>query len=422
MKIKHLWLFVLVLALFVTSLFAQTDKGSYVKKSKSIVLEKISDDLDAENAGKDSVTKAIRDRQKAEKKEKKENRKTFKADFSNVSKPVFEDFKTVWHNDPIPQHYSGMCWCFTTTSFLESEVKRISGKEVKLSELHTVYYQYLAKAERFIDERGNSLFAEGSESNAVLNMMDKYGAVPLEAYTGFKKYDTHNHIQLFKDMEDYLNYCEENDYWEKDIILNHLKSIMNSYIGTPPQEFKYNGKKYTPLSFYKKFLKINSEEYVEFQSTLEFPFWEQSLFNVPDNWWMDEGYYNVPLGVWYEMIEKSIENGYSVNIGGDVSEPGYVAEEDAAFIPDFIMPTNAINQFSREYGIYSGTTEDDHGIHIVGVTEKDGFKWFLIKDSGSGSRKGQYKGYYMWREDYVKLKMLSFMIHKDMAKEVLKKF
>ncbi|MBN2279790.1 MAG: peptidase C1 [Candidatus Marinimicrobia bacterium] len=416
---------VLLLSLFVllsfSVVFAQNDKANYVKRKRSEILEKIRKDQEAENVAKDSVTQVIRDRQKAEKKQKREDRKSLQADFSNVSKPVFEDFKISWHNIPVPQHQSGMCWCFCTTSFLESEVQRITKQEIKLSELYTVYYQYLAKAERFIDERGASLFAEGSESNAVLEMMDKYGAVPLEAYSGMKKYDTHNHMQLFEDLKNYLEFCRESNYWEKSIILENLKNIMNTYIGVPPTEFKYKGKKYTPVEFYQKVLKIKSDDYIEFQSTLKFPFWKQTLFDVPDNWWLDSSYYNIPLDEWYGLVETAIQKGYTVNIGGDVSEPGIVGEEDAAFIPDFILPANAINQYSREYGIYAGTTEDDHGIHLVGFTEKDGFKWFLIKDSGSSSRSGQYEGYYMFREDFIRLKMLSFMVHKDVAEDILRK-
>ncbi len=126
-----------------------------------------------------------------------------------------------------------MCWCFTTTSFLESEVKRLTDQEIKISELHTIYYQYVEKARRFVSERGKSLFAEGSESNAVLEMMDKYGAVPAEVYTGLVKYEKHNHLQMFDDMMAYLDFCNDNNYWNENVILNTIKSIMNEYIGKP---------------------------------------------------------------------------------------------------------------------------------------------------------------------------------------------
>jgi len=61
-------------------------------------------------------------------------------------------------------------------------------------------------------------------------------------------------------------------------------------------------------------------------------------------------------------------------------------------------------------------------VHLVGYTRKDGHDWFLIKDSASGSQKGKYKGYFFFRDDFVKLKMLSFMVHKDAVKEILAKF
>ena len=85
-----------------------------------------------------------------------------------------------------------------------------------------------------------------------------------------------------------------------------------------------------------------------------------------------------------------------------------------------------IDQSAREYRIYNHTTTDDHGIHIVGhkLAERGSNQndWFLIKDSARSSRAGQYHGYYMFREDFIKLKMLTFMVHKDMARDILEQF
>lgn len=425
MKSRQFLLLILVVASLVTILFAQKDKANYVPKSKSKVLKQIKEAMDAENAIKDSVTQAIRQRQKEEAEKKRENRKVLRADFKNINKPTGkEKFKQLFHFNPIAQDQSGMCWCFCTTSFLESEVKRLTGQEIKLSEVHTVYYQYLAKAKRFIQERGDSYFAEGSESNAVLEMMDAHGAVPAEVYTGLKKYDRHNHAQMFKEMKNYLEYCKENNYWDEEVILSTIKHIMDQYIGTPPTSFEWQGKKYSPLEFKNDVLKINTSDYVGFLSTMSIPFYTQGIFDVPDNWWFDDSYYNIPLDEWYNLIVKAVKKGYTLNIGGDISDPGYVGEEDAAYIPDFIMPQKYINQYSREYSIYAGNAEDDHGLHIVGYTKKDGYDWFLIKDSWYTSTIGKdnMKGYFMWRGDYIKMRMLSFMVHKDVAKDILKKF
>ena len=59
---------------------------------------------------------------------------------------------------------------------------------------------------------------------------------------------------------------------------------------------------------------------------------------------------------------------------------------------------------------------------MVGWTRtKDGHEWFLIKDSNRSSRLGKYKGYYMYRDDYVRLKMLTFTVHRDVVKDILEK-
>jgi len=70
----------------------------------------------------------------------------------------------------------------------------------------------------------------------------------------------------------------------------------------------------------------------------------------------------------------------------------------------------------------NGSTTDDHAIHLIGYKEADDGWWFLIKDSASGSRNGKHAGYYFYHEDYVKLKMMSFTIHKDAVADLLKRF
>ncbi len=426
MKMRIFNLILVIGMFFSVFAFGQTNKVRYIDRSKTPVLKQLREDVEAENAENDSITSMIQKHYDKISKDKKDNRKVIRPTLDNIDKPKsLDEFKQYFHFDPVAQYYSGMCWCYSATSFLESEVKRISGLEIKLSELHTVYYEYLEKIKRVISERGNSEFGEGSESNAVLNVMDKYGAVPAEVFTGLKKYEKHNHIQLFEDMQNYLTFCEEKNFWDEEVILATIKAILDKYIGTPPKSFEYEGKNYTPLDFYNNVLKIKSNDYCGFMSTMKQPFYKQGIFDVPDNWWRDSSYYNIPLDEWYSIIKNSIKNGYTVTIGGDVSEAGLYGEEDIAIIPDFDIPAEYINQDSREYRIYNGTTEDDHGIHLVGYTTKGwgGNKndWFLIKDSGRSSRRGQYKGYYMFRDDFIRLKMLTFMVHKDMVKDVLSK-
>ncbi len=345
------------------------------------------------------------------------------ADFSKVKKPQLNDFKTVFHFDPVRQDTTGTCWSYSGTSFIESEIYRLYKKKIKLAEMYFAYWEYVEKVKRFVKEKGDSEFGEGAEQSSVLKRMQQYGCVPLEAYTGLINGATkHNHRPMFKEMNNYLKFIKENNYWDEDVALAEIKAIMNKYIGTPPEIFSYEGKEYTPLEFSRQVCKIEREDYVDFMSTLKTPFYKTGEYKVPDNWDNDSTYHNIPLDVFYQGIKKAIKNGYSIAIGGDVSEPGKYGWEDIAIVVPWDIPQDAINQSSREFRFYNHTSTDDHGIHLVGYTKKYGHDWYLIKDSGSSSHYGKYPGYYFFRDDFIKLKMLSFMVHKAAVKDILKKF
>jgi bleomycin hydrolase len=358
-------------------------------------------------------------------KKKQPVKKVFKADFSEFVIPSSKnEFEFYWHFDPepYPQGNTGTCWDFCTTSFYESEIYRLRGEKIKISEIYTAYWEFVEKARGYIQTRGKSLFAHGSESNAVKRIMKKYGAVPHEVYTGLLKGQTyHDHSKMFDEMKTYLESRKKINAWNEEETVNNIKSILNHYLGTPPELFEYQGKQYTPHSFLSDIIKLDLDNYVEFQSTIKQPFYEYTELEVPDNWWHNKDYINIPLTEFMRIVKESIRDGYTVCIGGDVSEPGLDGEVEAAVIPAFDIPSDFIDEYSREYRISNYSTEDDHGIHLVGYKEQDGKDWYLIKDSGSSSRNGNNVGYYFYHEDFVKLKMLSFMVHKDMVEDIIAK-
>jgi len=368
------------------------------------------------------------DREVREKSEPVAVTRNFTVDLSNISLPnKYDLYKSQWHNPPVSQGNTSTCWCFSTTSFLESEAFRINKIQVRLSEMYTVYWEYVEKVRRFIQQRGNSAFAEGSEANAVTRMWKKYGVVPLESYTGLlegRKF--HNHDAMFNEMEGYLSSLKESSSWDEEAVISTVKSIMNHYMGVPPSEITINGKKMTPLQYLNEVLKLNPDDYVDILSyTLE-PFYKQVEYKVPDNWWHSSIYYNVPLEEYMSAIKNVIRKGFTISIGGDVSEPGLDRVSQCAVIPDFDIPSSYINDDARQFRFSNQTTTDDHGMHLVGYMEKDGKDWYLIKDSGAGSKNNDPMakefGYYFFSEDYVKLKMMDFMVHRDAVKELLGKF
>lgn len=409
--------------LLAVSAWGQTDSVKYVPKMLDPENEQLRLLQEARENARDSVTDAIRDRQEELEDFERENRKWIKCDLANINMPESPDvFTTQFHFPPVRQYRTGTCWCFSTTSLLETEVYRMHGRKVRLSEMHTVYYEWVEKVRRFVNERGESSLSPGSESNAVFRIMKMYGAVPLEAYPGYVIDPRHDHVELDDEIEEYLDFVDDEGQWDEQVVVESVKLILNKHLGQPPESFEFESKTYTPKTFLSDVLKLNLDDYVAIMSTLAYPFYTQAPFDVHDNWWFDSTYYNVPLDEWYEALRKAIGDGYTVAIGGDISEAGLNGEVDAAYVADFDIPQDYINQHSREYRIYTESTTDDHGIHLVGYTELDGRDWFLVKESSSRGYWGRFDGYMFYRDDYVRLKMMEFAVHKDAVPEIMEKF
>jgi bleomycin hydrolase len=352
-------------------------------------------------------------------------RKGMQMDFSGIQAPsAITAFTSVWHFPPIQQGLSGMCWCFSTTSMLESEIYRLSHRKIKLSELHTIYWEYVEKARAFVETRGKTHIGEGSEANAVLRIWKKYGVVPEELYTGLSDgavYHDHEHT-LFPEIRAYLESVKERNAWNTDEVISTVRSILDHYIGAPPATVMVEGKQMTPREYLAKVVMLNPDDYVDFMSLMEKPYYAKAEYEVPDNWWHSDAYYNIPLNDFMRILREAIQRGYSLAIGGDFTEPGYsYGEAGIAVVPSFDIPASAINEEARQFRFSNGTTTDDHGLHLVGYVEQDGKYWYLIKDSWSTAYNSEHPGYYFYHEDYVKLKIMGFTVHKDVAKEILAK-
>jgi len=252
----------------------------------------------------------------------KEKKKSFKLDFTGMNYPQSkEEFKYFWHNDPVSQGQTGTCWSFSTTSFFESEVYRLTGKKVVLSPIFTAYWEYVEKVKEFVCTRGKSIVEEGSEANAVTRIYKIYGAVPATVCPGLlpgQQY--HDHSDMVKEIQAYLQNVKTTNAWNEDEVVAVTKSILNHYLGVPPTEVVVDGKKYTPKEYLNNYLKLNVDDYVDVLSYMQQPYWKQVEYEVPDNWWHNKDYYNVPLDDFMNVVKNAIKNGYTLAIGGDVSE------------------------------------------------------------------------------------------------------
>jgi len=400
---------IIILTVFIVNfVFAQEvhrDKGKFIE-SKNEYYNKIRESINSFS------------------KPEKKPRMVFKMDFTGIELPdTITQFTQQWHNNTVSQGRTGTCWCFSTTSFFESEIYRQTGQKLELSNMYTVYWEYVEKARRFVQQRGNSAFAEGAEANSVMRMWKKYGTIPLKDYTGLKEgQEYHDHKAMFDEMNSYLQSVKETHAWNEEVVIATIKSILNDYLGVPPQTIEVDGKKMTPMQYLQKVVQIDLNDYIDFISLMEKPYYKKVEYDVPDNWWHSEEYYNIPLDEFMMVLKRAIRQGYTMDIGGDVSEPGLDSHEEVAMVPTFDIPSEYIDEYARQFRFSNKSTTDDHGIHLVGYMEKDGKDWYLIKDSGSGSHNGKNFGYYFYHEDYIKLKMMNILVHKSVAEEILKKF
>lgn len=316
------------------------------------------------------------------------------------------------------QASTGTCWCFATTSFMESELLRMGKGEYDLSEMFIVRHNYVRRVNDNYLRRGKGNIGPGSIAHMLVWVMDKKGWMPEEVYNGIN-YDspTHNHGKLSKWIRAISDAAVEMKEPLPEEILN---GTLDAYLGEVPATFTYKGKEYTAETFYKS-LGLNAADYVELTSFTHHPFYEQVPLEIPDNW--DHALmYNLPLDEFMAVIDNAINTGYTVAWDGDVSEKGYAFQHFVAVNTDEDIKKakelekkaveNPVTQESRQKGYETFVTTDDHLEHITGIAkDQDGVKYYKTKNSWGTKRNGT--GYHYMSENYVKAKTISILVHKN---------
>ena len=377
-------------------------------------------------------------------------------DSTEVKKDSIEgwQFTTV---DSVPitrvkdQHRSGTCWAFSTLGFLESEVLRIKGIEVELSPMFVVSKTMLDRATYCVRMYNQPKFAEGGSAYDVIYCMQHYGLVPKSAMPGIRygwtEADT---LPVFSELSavagGYLNGLTKqkklSPVWREG-----LQAIYDTYLGPCPEEFEYEGKKYTPQSFVKS-LGLNADDYVSITSYTHHPFYERFALEVPDNWRMDQ-MYNVPIDELMQIIDNAIANGYTLAWGADVSEIGFTrkgigvmpdAEKGADLTGSDMahwlgmtkdkqkeeltkkpLPEKEITQQMRQDAYDNWETTDDHGMQIFGTaTDQNGKRYYMVKNSW-GTQRSDYKGIWYISEAFMRYKTNDVLVHKNAIPKDIKK-
>ena len=351
------------------------------------------------------------------------------------------------------QNRSGTCWCFSSLSFLESEV--IKAKNLKaeaypdFSEMFVVRHSYHDRAVKFVRLNGYLNMAAGSGFGDVLEVIRDYGLMPQSAYSGMNYgYDLPVQGELDAVLKGYVQAVVKNPnrkltpVWPKG-----FDGILDAYLGELPETFVENGVTYTAES-YRDAMGINPDDYVNISSYTHHPFYSQFAIEVEDNWRWGLCY-NLPLDEFMAIIDNAVENGYTVLWGGDVSEPGFTRDGLAVLLDTEAKATTGsdqerwvgkaedkpaaaaekkelpkelqVTQEIRQRMYDEKTSTDDHGMHLYGTAkDQNGTKYYLIKNSWGVT--GAYDGTWYMSENFVKGKTLNFVVNKKaLPKDIAKK-
>ena len=367
------------------------------------------------------------------------------------SEPEYQ-FTTVKEN-PISaignQYRSGTCWCFSALSFVESELLRKGGREVNLSEMWVVGHAYHDRAVKYVRMDGKMGFSAGSGFGDVFTVIDKYGIVPQDTYSGMN-YGTElpEQAELDAVLKAYVDaIVRRPNKVLSTAWLNGYDGILKAYLGEYPADFSVDGVKYTPETYRDKVVKFNKNDYVNICSFSDAPWYEECPIEVCDNWRNFNGY-NVPLEDLMRIIYNAIDNGYTVLWGGDVSEKGFTRQgigvalkpekkvkagsdqehwvgkdtekKDTTTVAKLPEEIDEVTDSLRLDAYNRKMTTDDHGMHIYGYAkDQNGTQYFMVKNSWGENNK--YKGTWYMSEKFIAFKTLNIAIHKDALPKDLKK-
>lgn len=311
------------------------------------------------------------------------------------------------------QQRTGTCWCFSTISFLESEILKSQKKSYDFSEMFVVKTAYRQKIENYLLRQGKANFSEGGQAHDVIYAIKESGLTPQETFFGNTYGKIHNHKKMVGELKKELKKTNDKNIYD-DQWGNRFNQILDQYFGEAPKEFTFEGKEYTPKSFFAS-LDLDLDNYIELTSYSHHPFNTTFVLEIPDNW-SNGSYYNVPIDRFINIIDHALEKGYSIVWDGDVSEDGFQHKNGVAFLPE----NTDVSQEARQKTFFNKRTTDDHLMHLVGKATKDGKAYYIIKNSWN-TDSNEYGGYLYMSEDFVRLKTVAIMLNKKALTRTEKK-
>jgi bleomycin hydrolase len=258
------------------------------------------------------------------------------------------------------QKRSGRCWMFAGLNVIRTiTIAKLSVKNIEFSQTYLQFYDKLEKANFFLErtmelvgEDFNSrlniyaldnLFMDGGHWAMFVNLVKKYGVVPLEAMPETLPSAETDELNrtllalLSKDMAFLRKKAKEGEGIDhlrtyKEGMLREVYRVLAVSLGVPPTSFVYQGKdkkdkffrlpKMTPLAFYQKYVGARLDDYISL-SDARLPGWEEKKAYTSRYVNNVEGgepvlFFNVPVEEMKKAVVKSLEGKEAVWFAADV--------------------------------------------------------------------------------------------------------
>ena len=236
-----------------------------------------------------------------------------------------------------------------------------------LSEMYVARANYRWKARKYVRLMGHMFLTGGGQPHDVTNAIRQVGIVPESVFSGrvdaASKYrGRHDHTALDASMTRLLNELVAKDGATiRQDFMRSVDALLTKHMGDPPSEFTYEGRKYTPLSFGRDRLGLDSRDYLEITSYTHHPFYRSFCLESRFNW-AGANYHNMPLDEFMEIVDHALATGFTVVWNGDVSEVGFDHVAGTASLSEKAEATQKLRQATFD----DHRTTVDHVMHLIG--------------------------------------------------------
>jgi bleomycin hydrolase len=168
----------------------------------------------------------------------------------------------------------GSCWLTSTINQAQFFLNHIEGKNLVLSDTYS-YMMYIKwKLQEVIESEyheGSQIFQEGADYWTGRYILDKFGVMPKSAIKNNEQFKQKEYKKLFMaDIKDVIGrYMKEKNKTTqvKKAYSAQIEEVFDKHLGKIPKSFTFEGKHYTPTSFFDEHFPKNSRyKVVEYMS------------------------------------------------------------------------------------------------------------------------------------------------------------